>query len=61
MKSHQFEEITAALSIIIALMAYNMRINWLFYIYTFKSIFDTYCALKISYKSYKKSIKKDDI
>lgn len=46
MKKHQFEEITAALSIIITLLAYEFEIDWLFWIYLVKSIFDTLCALK---------------
>lgn len=54
MKIHQFEEITAALSIIITLLAYNLGVNWLFYIYFVKSCFDTYCAIKYGYKSAKK-------
>ena len=56
MKKHQFEEITAALSIIIALLAYQFEINWLFYIYFVKSCIDTWCALKEGYKSAKKSL-----
>lgn len=55
MKKHQFEEITAALSIIITLLAYQFEINWLFWIYLLKSLFDTYCAIKESYKPAKKS------
>mgnify|MGYP001231145233 FL=1 len=58
MKKHQFEEITAALSIIIALLAYKFEITWLFYIYTFKACFDFWCALKFSYKSNMKRIEK---
>lgn len=58
MKKHQFEEITAALSIIIALLAYKFEITWLFYIYTFKACFDFWCALKFSYKASIKRIKK---
>lgn len=50
MKKHQFEEITAALSIIIALLAYHYDIKWLFYIYLVKSIFDTLCALYYAQK-----------
>jgi len=58
MKKHQFEEITAALSIIITLLAYKFEINWLFYIFFVKSCFDTWCALKESYKSAKASLSK---
>ena len=58
MKKHQFEEITAALSIIIALLAYKFEITWLFYIYTFKACFDFCCAIKFSYKSNMKRIEK---
>jgi hypothetical protein len=58
MKKYQFEEITAALSIIITLLAYYFEVKWLFYIYFVKSIFDMYCAFKYSYKSAQKSIAK---
>lgn len=58
MKNHQFEEITAALSIIITLLAYKFEINWLFYIYFVKSCIDTWCVLKESYKSAKASLAK---
>ena len=54
MKKYQFEELTAALSIIIALLAYQFGINWLFYIYLVKSIFDTWCACKEAYLSVKR-------
>ena len=50
MKNHQFEEITAALSIIIALLAYKFEINWLFYTYLVKGCLDTFIALRESYK-----------
>ncbi|MCH7724439.1 MAG: hypothetical protein IIC76_14040 [Bacteroidetes bacterium] len=53
MKKHQFEEMTASFSIIITLLAYKFEIDWLFYIYLCKSIFDTWCALKYSYISAK--------
>lgn len=53
MKAHQFEEITAALSIIITLMAYEFEINWLFYIYFIKSCIDTIAALIKSFKAAK--------
>ena len=53
MKTHQFEEITAALSIIITLLAYKFEVNWLFYIYFGKSIMDTYFALKFSWIAFK--------
>ena len=59
MQKHQFEEITASLSIIITLMAYGFEINWLFYIFLCKSIFDIWCALKTSYISAQKDIKKE--
>lgn len=59
MKTHQFEELTMHLSIIIALMAYNYGIRWLFIIFTIYSIFNVYSALTTSYKSYlKDKIKK---
>lgn len=54
MKKHQFEEITAALSILICLFAYSMSINWLFYIYLAKSIFDTIMAIYFGFKKAKK-------
>jgi hypothetical protein len=53
MKKHQFEEITAALSIIITLLAYKFEINWLFYIYFVKSIGDTLCAFYYAFKKQK--------
>lgn len=53
MKKHQFEEITAALSIIITLLAYKYEIYWLFIIYFIKSCMDTLSALTESYKSAK--------
>ena len=59
MKEYQFEEITMALSIIICLLAYKFEINWLFWIFLFKSIFDTICALIQSFISAVKSAKKD--
>ena len=61
MKKHQFEEITMALSVIIALLAYQFNVNWLFYIFTVKAIFDCWCALTYSYKAaVKERIKKID-
>lgn len=53
MKKHQFEEITAALSIIITLLAYKFGIDWLFYIYFVKSCLDTLSAIGYAYKSMK--------
>jgi len=55
MKTHQFEELTMHLSIIIALLAYNYGIRWLFIIFTIYSILNTYSALKTSYKASKKN------
>ena len=46
MKKHQFEEITAALSIIIALLSYEFNIDWLFCTFVLKSIWDVRCAFK---------------
>ena len=46
MKKSQFEELTAGLSIVIALLAYNFEVYWLLVIYAPKAIFDTYCAIK---------------
>ena len=60
MKKHQFEEITAALSIIITLLAYKFEISWLFYIYLVKSCLDTYIALVKSYKSVRSEKKNND-
>lgn len=59
MKKSQFEEITAALSIIITLICYKLEIHWLFNIYVVKSFLDTYCALKYAYISAMKDIKKE--
>lgn len=57
MKDYQFEEITMALSIIIAILCYQLNIVWLFSIFTMKAIFDTYSAIKYSYISAKNQIK----
>ena len=53
MKKHQFEEITAALSIIIALIAYGQEVYWLAFIFGWKAIADTYYAIKYSHKAAK--------
>ena len=55
MKKHQFEEITAALSIIICVLAYHFGIMWLFYIYMVKAIFDSVCAYVEGFLSARKS------
>lgn len=55
MKNHQFEEITAALSIIITLLAYKFGIDWLFYIFFVKSCFDSWFAFIESCKSAKEN------
>ena len=52
MKEYQFEEITAALSIIICLLAYKFEINWLLWVYLVKALADTYFALETSYEEY---------
>jgi len=49
MKKHQFEELTAALSVIIALLAYKFEITWLFYIYLIKAIGDSFFAILHAY------------
>jgi hypothetical protein len=61
MKKHQFEEITAALSLLICLAAYSLDIKWLFYIikwlfyiYAFKAVGDTLSAVYAAAKSLKK-------
>jgi len=51
MKKHQFEEITTALSVLIALIAYAVGVNWLCYIFTIKAGIDFYCAIRAAYKS----------
>lgn len=51
MKKYQFEEITMGISIIIALLAYRFEVNWVFYIFTYKAIFDFFCAVREAYKS----------
>ena len=45
MKKHQFEEITAALSILVALAAYALDIKWLFVFYSGKATIDTITAI----------------
>jgi hypothetical protein len=54
MKEHQFEELTLGLSIIITLLAYKFNIDWIFYIFFVKSIFDFIATIKYSYKEIKK-------
>ena len=51
MKKHRFEEITMALSVLIALIAYAVAVNWLCYIFTVKAGIDAYCAIRAAYKS----------
>ena len=51
MKKKQFEELTAALSIVICLAAYQLGIMWLFYIYAFKAAGDTLTAIYFAAKS----------
>lgn len=52
MEKHQFEELTAGLSIIITLLAYKFEVDWLFYMFFGKSIIDTLGALLASYKKH---------
>lgn len=54
MKEHQFEELTLGLSIIITLLAYKFNVDWIFYIFFVKSIFDFISTIKYSYKEIKK-------
>lgn len=54
MKKAQFEEITAALSILIALAAYALNVKWLMWIYIVKSVFDTLCAIRAARIAVKK-------
>lgn len=58
MKKHQFEEITMALSVLIALIAYAVDVNWLCYLFTFKAGMDAYCAIRAAYKSVMKDREK---
>lgn len=58
MKKYQFEELTAALSIIIAVLCYHFKIEWLFIIYVTKALLDTITAIKFAYKSAVKSDRK---
>ena len=58
MKKHQFEEITAALSLLICLAAYSLDIKWLFYIYAIKAVGDFYQAIKAAVKSIAKKNRK---
>jgi hypothetical protein len=50
MKKYQFEELTLSLSIIITLLAYNFKIDWLFYMFLVKSIIDFYMVFVEAYK-----------
>lgn len=54
MKKYQFEEITAALSVIICLLSWYFGVMWLFWIYLFKSVFDTIGAIWEAVKYVKK-------
>jgi hypothetical protein len=54
MKEHQFEELTLGLSIIITLLAYKFNIDWIFYIFFVKSIFDFIATIILLYKEMKK-------
>lgn len=60
MKDYQFEEITAALSIIIALLAWHFGVKWLYYIFLVKSITDVLCALRVAYKAVKDELKENN-
>ena len=50
MKKSQFEEITMGLSIIIMLLAFEFNHFWLGVVFTAKSIFDFYTAIKYAIK-----------
>ena len=50
MKKYQFEELTLSLSIIITLLTYNFKIDWLFWMFLVKSIIDFYQSLVEAYK-----------
>ena len=60
MKNYQFEEITMALSFIVALLARHEGLNFLFWTFAIKGSFDAYCALRLSYKSAMKDFKKKE-
>lgn len=45
MEKYQYEEITMALSIIIALLAFQNDIQWLGYTFAIKGGYDAYCAI----------------
>jgi hypothetical protein len=53
MEKHQFEELTAGLSIIITLLAYKLEVDWLFYIFFGKACIDTFGAIRESYRKHK--------
>lgn len=61
MKKHQFEEITMGISIIICLIAYKLEINWLYYIFFAKSIFDFIAAIKAAVTSVNKRKKQNNL
>lgn len=50
MKNYQFQELTSSLSIIITLLAYNYKIDWLFWLFLVKSIIDMYNVFIEAYK-----------
>lgn len=59
MEDHQFEEITAALSVIICLLAWEFGATYLFYAYLVKATWDTRCAVRAAIKAANADIKKE--
>ena len=50
MTNYQFQELTLSSSIIITLLAYNYKIDWLFWLFLVKSIIDLYNVFVEVYK-----------
>lgn len=50
MTNYQFQELTLSSSIIITLLAYNYKIDWLFWLFLVKSIIDLYNVFVEAYK-----------
>jgi len=60
MKNYQFEEITMALSFIVAMTAHSNGFTVLYWMFLIKGCFDAFCAIRISYKSAMKDLKKKE-
>ena len=57
MKEYQFEELTASLSTIIAILCYVFDLQFLFWLFTGKSLFDWGCAIGFGFKDAMQKLK----